>query len=98
MCHVQRVTNSCGHQNDHVLLVCRVAKAALASPPAYADSLDSGRHKLAVPIGDGDSADGAAGKSGFHACTQPYCIYASVKTLTSAKGFKCMVAGCGQAD
>ncbi|RAK92069.1 hypothetical protein BO79DRAFT_252141 [Aspergillus costaricaensis CBS 115574] len=28
MCHIQRVCNSCGHINDHVYLVCNIAKAA----------------------------------------------------------------------
>ncbi|KAL4810428.1 hypothetical protein BDV18DRAFT_156791 [Aspergillus unguis] len=33
MCHVQRVTNSCGHINDHVLMSCYHAKDTEASPP-----------------------------------------------------------------
>ncbi|RDW86402.1 uncharacterized protein DSM5745_03044 [Aspergillus mulundensis] len=32
MCHVQRVTNSCGHINDHVLMACYLAKDVTPSP------------------------------------------------------------------
>ncbi|KAL4928411.1 uncharacterized protein BDV17DRAFT_291627 [Aspergillus undulatus] len=32
MCHVQRVTNTCGHVNDHVLMACHLAKSATPSP------------------------------------------------------------------
>lgn len=40
MCQVQRVTNTCGHRNDHVSLNCHFGK--------------TGRH-LAVPISDPNS-------------------------------------------
>ncbi|KAL6236912.1 hypothetical protein BDW75DRAFT_238852 [Aspergillus navahoensis] len=33
MCQVQRVTNSCGHINDHVLMPCYLAKDVTPSPP-----------------------------------------------------------------
>jgi hypothetical protein len=33
MCQVQRVTNSCGHINDHVLMSCYLAKDVTPSPP-----------------------------------------------------------------
>ncbi|KAL4736567.1 hypothetical protein BDV11DRAFT_172776 [Aspergillus similis] len=33
MCQVQRVTNSCGHINDHVLMSCYFAKDVTPSPP-----------------------------------------------------------------
>src|SRR5215471_16805995 len=32
MCQVQRVINSCGHINDHVLLTCRIGKPRSPSP------------------------------------------------------------------
>ncbi|KAL4915307.1 hypothetical protein BDW62DRAFT_203769 [Aspergillus aurantiobrunneus] len=32
MCHVQRVTNTCGHINDHVLMACHIAKTRAPSP------------------------------------------------------------------
>ncbi|ODM19170.1 hypothetical protein SI65_05787 [Aspergillus cristatus] len=35
---------------------------------------------------------------GFHAYTEPYCIYASIRILDSPAGFMCMVEGCGRAD
>ncbi|KAL4885049.1 hypothetical protein BJY04DRAFT_214930 [Aspergillus karnatakaensis] len=31
MCRVQRVKNTCGHINDHVLMTCHVAKVASSS-------------------------------------------------------------------
>ncbi|KAL5002310.1 hypothetical protein BDV10DRAFT_181523 [Aspergillus recurvatus] len=34
MCQAQRVTNSCGHINDHVLMPCYLAKDVTPSPPA----------------------------------------------------------------
>ncbi|KAL4979290.1 hypothetical protein BDW66DRAFT_111276 [Aspergillus desertorum] len=33
MCQVQRLTNSCGHINDHVLMPCYLAKDVTPSPP-----------------------------------------------------------------
>ncbi|EYE98277.1 uncharacterized protein EURHEDRAFT_375228 [Aspergillus ruber CBS 135680] len=51
-----------------------------------------------------DSAMSSTGAStviqphGFHAYTDPYCIYATVRTLDSPAGFMCMVEGCGRAD
>lgn len=121
MCKVQRVTNSCGHRNDHVLLVCHIAKAPSPplsphqsdfdssdlsiSDPAY-NGLYERRHLIAWPIGDPrapnstetTTADNNPVNKGFHACTEPYCIYASIRELDSPKGFKCMVSGCGRAD
>lgn len=50
MCRVQRVVNTCGHVNDHVLMTCRVARARSPSPlPAAA----SGNHSSlnGVPLG-----------------------------------------------
>ncbi|KAL4958252.1 hypothetical protein BDW69DRAFT_179849 [Aspergillus filifer] len=32
MCYVQRVINTCGHINDHVQMVCHLAKSATPSP------------------------------------------------------------------
>ncbi|KAL4969729.1 uncharacterized protein BDV14DRAFT_195980 [Aspergillus stella-maris] len=32
MCYVQRVINTCGHINDHVQMVCHLAKGATPSP------------------------------------------------------------------
>lgn len=144
MCHVQRVTNTCGHRNDHVSLCCRFAKAgySLAVPisdpnsnlsypttsittmttdftstttttTATGDDKSSMHyhshsvHQNTVEgAGDGDPpaaataaiTASAVAHRGFHACTQPYCIYASVRMLESPVGFMCMVDGCGRAD
>ncbi|KAL2868310.1 uncharacterized protein BJX67DRAFT_380120 [Aspergillus lucknowensis] len=50
MCHVQRVINSCGHINDHILMACRFAKDAPPSPEP--SSLTSASHprKSTSPI------------------------------------------------
>lgn len=136
MCQVQRVVNSCGHKNDHVLLVCHVAKMQTLSLSSYSGNGNCNRNctnpmvipsfcsQLAVPIPITDSPDlksahhhhrphhndnnnnlkcsSVAGNTittgGFHAYTEPYCIYATIRTLDSPKGFKCMVNGCETAD
>lgn len=134
MCHVQRVTNTCGHRNDHVSLCCRFAKAGynLAVPirdpnsnlsypttsitttttdfTATTTTTTTGNDTSAIHYhshsvhqdttdGGGDPAAATAvAHRGFHACTQPYCIYASVRMLESPAGFMCMVDGCGKAD
>ena len=58
---------------------------------------DSNHHQDDNDNGDGGSDDDAAfEKRGFHACTEPYCVYASVRTLDSPVGFRCMIEGCGR--
>ncbi|OJJ85699.1 uncharacterized protein ASPGLDRAFT_1514557 [Aspergillus glaucus CBS 516.65] len=63
-----------------------------ANPTAASSNYDSN-----------DSIVNSAGAStaiqhhGFHAYTEPYCIYATVRTLDSPAGFMCMVEGCGRA-
>jgi hypothetical protein len=95
MCHVHRITNTCGHRNDHVLLTCRTAKSILESP-----SSSHRRSLLAVPISrrllDAVNAGSITIHGGFHACTELYCRRAIVRELRSAEGFVCLVPGCGR--
>lgn len=119
MCHVQRVVNTCGHRNDHVILLCHFARAGYQ----LADPISDPNSNLSCPSTntettsatlastendhgsshhqdngneDGDGDDAASEQRGFHACTEPYCVYASVRTLDSPVGFRCMVEGCGR--
>lgn len=99
MCQVQRVTNTCGHRNDHVLMSCRTAKSFLESSPEC-PNYSHRRSLLAVPIKrrllDAANAGSITIHGGFHACTEPYCRMAIVRELRSAEGFVCMVPGCGR--
>jgi hypothetical protein len=41
MCHVQRVTNTCGHRNDHIIMACYIVKEASPSPDPSPTSASS---------------------------------------------------------
>lgn len=57
------------------------------------------RAGIATAAGEEKNAVTAAvDDGGFHACTRPYCIYASIRRLDSPAGFMCMVEGCEIAD
>ncbi|KAL2827026.1 hypothetical protein BDW59DRAFT_160608 [Aspergillus cavernicola] len=49
MCHIQRVTNTCGHINDHITLSCHLAKDIESSPepssPASSPSTVTHQHE-----------------------------------------------------
>ncbi|RDH34485.1 hypothetical protein BDQ94DRAFT_141560 [Aspergillus welwitschiae] len=92
MCHIQRVSNSCGHVNDHVLLACHIAKAA-ADSNWNGEPFQPGLKSL-TPKSIWDKIS----QIGFHASTQPYCTDGRIRSLASPGGFKCMVEGCGRAD
>lgn len=82
MCNVQRVTNTCGHINDHVLMSCYAANGAVARAAVDPQAA---------------AAENVIQNAGFHARNQPYCKSKTPKVLDSPKGFKCMVLGCGRA-
>lgn len=86
MCNVQRVTNSCRHINDHVLMTCHAANKAVAQQAA----------NPRAPAKDNESD--VIQRSGFDARTNPYCKAKAPKDLKLPKGFQCMVPGCGRAD
>lgn len=118
MCRVTRVTNSCGHVNDHVEMVCHFAKpvspeepgAVLADSTNRPDLRTAPRYqdlmKLARPISPCPASRVSVTPTaneenhdhgGFHASTQPYCIYTTPRILTLQhllKEYKCMVEGC----
>jgi hypothetical protein len=144
MCQVQRVTNGCGHVNDHILMMCRLAKAASSfsssapgilqnltnvqqgsnastittvtittptspqtasmqgHPPqgVIMASLTSPSNQENLPPrreGSESSAVLCLGVPGrCHAWDEAYCINAIIRHLSSAKGFECMVPGCGR--
>ncbi|KAH8423874.1 uncharacterized protein LDX57_001626 [Aspergillus melleus] len=115
MCQVQRVLNTCGHRNDHVLLSCHLARLVLPQPepishrqPATATTQQSlgtaqqqqqqQQQQQPTFILSVTNVEIAIAKTGFQACSQPYCIFARVRELASPVGFKCMVEGCGRAD
>jgi hypothetical protein len=86
MCSVQRVTNSCGHINDHVSMSCYIANEAAAQ---------EAKNPLAkANLNETDKIQ----RYGFDARNKPYCKSKEPKALASPKGFQCMVAGCGKAD
>lgn len=41
---------------------------------------------------------GSVPEFGYHACSEPYCNHASIRTLACPRGFRCMVRGCGVVD
>lgn len=133
MCQVQRVLNTCGHKNDHVLLTCHLARRVLPQPEPSASYPSSQRRQEASQhehedehqdqgqgqgLGHRSGSDTnsppppaqqtailsitgveiAIASTGFQACSQPYCIFARIRELTSPVGFMCMVEGCGRAD
>ncbi|OJJ71927.1 hypothetical protein ASPBRDRAFT_581789 [Aspergillus brasiliensis CBS 101740] len=89
MCHIQRVSNSCGHVNDHVLLACHIAKAVADTGDTFQPDV-----KSLAPKSIWDKIS----QTGFHASTQPYCKDGRIRCLPNPGGFKCMVDGCGRAD
>ncbi|KKK16316.1 hypothetical protein ARAM_001769 [Aspergillus rambellii] len=58
MCQVQRVVNSCGHRNDHVLISCYFAKNAFPSPSASRP--DNTNNTSASGTSTGDTTSPAA--------------------------------------
>ncbi|KAL3453862.1 hypothetical protein BJX65DRAFT_301675 [Aspergillus insuetus] len=105
MCQVQRVVNSCGHTNDHIIMACRFAKSASPSAESalrtQGSLVDQSRETHNTSTTTGGHSQGPANMIqtiGFDARTEPYCIHAKIKKLSTSKGFKCMVNECGRAD
>ena len=71
-------------------------KPTTATPTSPDNDHGSSPHQDDNDNENGDGGDAAFEKPGFHACTEPYCVYASVRTLDSPVGFRCMVEGCGR--
>ena len=161
MCQVTRVTNSCGHVNDHVFMTCRHAKKRSPSPNTRSRSFDGASNKdqrttqltnqsrppnnnstaphhsaksssssfrgsemplgmtpvtaggpvVSVPNRTSESVlshrsqssgpdppmilgKGEPGRT--DAWSDPYCIDAEIKLLSSSDGFQCLVSGCSR--
>lgn len=112
MCQVQRVINSCGHRNDHVLLTCHTEKRRSFLLENNVDPIVPGEDpdQLIAPVpavelshstsphNDSNDSAAASNSDGFDARTEPYCANAIIHVLDSPKGFECMVPRCFTAD
>ncbi|RJE23562.1 hypothetical protein PHISCL_04105 [Aspergillus sclerotialis] len=100
MCLVARVQNTCGHRNDHVLILCHIAYWAIEQ----CIELDITRHTILANRIDDPNAlrEPHTGvddlyRNGFHATDIPHCIHPQIY-ICRPEGCMCMVDDCEQAD